>query len=324
MKRDYLKRVGAVMLSLAVFVAFSFVVAPEAYAAKSKGKKYPVVVQIDYSWSESEVGSDEVHSGHSTTKYTYNKQGLQTGAVDENGKTVFTHSKKGFITSEKFYDTNGKLTGRYVYKLKKNGDISKSYYYEGTSKKASYVTTYTYYKKGVIKTMTTKEDGYTYKVWYDKKGNIKKEVNSGPTEVYDKDKDEWVEGTYTSTTTNKNTLNKKGNAKKTISTYVYKDSAGYTDKSVSTITRSFKYKKGRIVKMLEKVTAKNSEGKTDYTETTTEVNNYTKKGYIKSSSRTSVTKYADGDSSTYKNKSVYKYKSIKVAKKYRHLYKAKK
>jgi len=76
--------------------------------------------------------------------------------------------------------------------------------------------------------------------------------------------------------------------------------------------------------MVEKVTAKNSEGKTDYTETNTEVNNYTKKGYIKSSSRTTTTKYTDGDTYTYKNTSTYKYKSIKVAKKYRHLYKVKK
>ena len=326
MKRDYLKRIGAVMLSLAVFVAFSFVVAPEAYAAKSKGKKYPVVVQIDRTWTYSNSWSEgENSTGKSSTKFTYNKQGLCTGRSDEDGKVVFTHSKKGYVTSEKIYDTDGKLQSRYVYKLKKNGDVSKEYYYEGTSKKASSVTSYTYYKKGVTKTMTTKDtDGYTYKVWFDKKGNVKKEVNSGNTEVYDKSKDEYVPGTYTSTTTNKNTLNKKGNAKKTISTTVYKDSKGNSNKTVSTITRSFKYKKGRIVKMVEKVTAKNTEGKTDYTETTTEVNTYTKKGYIKSSSSTTTTKYSDGDVSTGKHTSTYKYKSIKVAKKYRHLYKVKK
>ena len=323
MKRDYLKRVGAVMLSFMVFVAFSFVVAPEAYAAKSKGKKTPVVVQIDETWS-STSSWDGSNSGKSSFKYTYNKQGLCTSGYDADGKIVYTHNKKGYVTSEKYYNKEGKLQSRNVYKLKKNGDISKSYFYEGTDKKASSVTSYTYYKKGVTKTMTTKEDGYTYKVWFDKKGNIKKEVHSGQTDVYDKSKDEWVDGTYTRTITNKNTLNKKGNAKKTVSTSVFKDSSGYTDKSVSTTTRSFKYKKGRIVKMVEKVTSKNSEGKVEYTETNTEVNNYTKKGYIKSSSRTTTTKYTDGDTYTYKNTSTYKYKSIKVAKKYRHLYKVKK
>lgn len=328
MKRDYLKRGGAILLSVMVFVAFSVVVTPDAYAAKSKGKKYPVTSEVTNAWSYLNTYSDgekDGESGKDIMVYHYDKNGLCTSVTNGNLKTVYTHNKKGYVTSTKEYDGNT-LSTMTTYKVKKNGDVSSlKFYVAGKGFKTPYQTmSYTYWKKGVVKTTVNKLGDDTYKTWYDKKGNITKEVSSGKTTIWDEKKGDTVDGTYTETATYKNKLDKKGHAIKTTVTRVNKLSNGNTEKSTETITRSYKYKKNKILKCTTNTVRKNSEGKVEYKDKTVETNTYNKSGYLTKSTYEDTWSYSDGETYSNKSTSTIKYKRVKVAKKYRHLYKKKK
>lgn len=293
MHRETVRRGLAMMLSAVVFLALPFMFTTEANAA-SGSKTIYVVTQMNSTY-ESSNGSVE----KSVIKYTYNKNGLlkqQTSkGITDAYKIVYSRNKAGAVTGTKSYNSEGKLQGVTSNTIK-NGNIVKSKSYNvdpATGKKTLFSTTTRTYKKGKLtKEVTKGASGYTDTATYYSNGVIKKSVFKSADSEY----------VYN--------YNKKGLPTTATSKSTY---AGYTQTSTSTydITTN---KKGYITK--EVVTTKVTANGTTTTEVNTAKNKYTfKSGRLVK--QVSTHTYKSGDYSySSKDTTTYKYKAVKVLKKY--------
>jgi len=295
MRSKHLRRVISLVLAFAMFIIFPMAFTLEAQAASTKTFYFRTSFKQVAKYSTGDKDSY-------TTKSTYGKNGLiKTRTYSDGSKSVYTHDKYGYVKTEKSYDPNGKLdtTYSYVYKYGKNGlpKTEKQYMKIGSGKKELLGTsTYTYYankryKKIIYKT----EDGKATSL-YRKDGTQKSYTFKG-------------KNGYST----KATYDSHGSTK----TWIYTGD-GYTSKENHT---TLKYdKKGNIIK--DVYTMKTIYGGDTYKSKCTETTKYT---YDKHNNITkSVTKIKNTDSSgnttvtTYTN--TYKWKAIKVAKKYWHLF----
>ena len=165
----------------------------------------------------------------------------------------------------------------------------------GNGKLVNETETYTYYKNGLQKSITdaagSKEvysynkKGYVTKIrYYESKGSADK------TSVYDM------------------TFNKKGD--------LIFDSGKFSSESY-TDSYSFKYDdKGNPIQMISTYSWKNSDGSGTVVTTESYVYTYDKNNNVKKAIVTYTEKLADGSTSTYTNIYTYKYKKVKVPRKY--------
>ena len=296
MRKKYFRRIVSLVLALAVFVMFPMAFTQEAQAA-SKTKTFYVVTQQTTTYTNSD-GSTEKN----VTKYTYDKNGLRKTVVSKGYmpyyKAVYTRNKAGLVTSYKSYNEDGKLTWITSYTIK-NGKIVKSKDYQvdpDTGKKTLFSSTTITYKKGKpTKEVTKYSDGDTSTLTYYSNGAPKKEVSKG------------ANGTYIYN------YNKKGNMTSSSSNYTSYD--GTKMKSTSTYTyRDIKNKKGDTTKFV--VTEKRTEnGKTKKIVNTSTYQYTYKSGRMAKVVTTTKSKGGDYEY-TNKTTTTYKYKAVKVAKKY--------
>jgi len=291
------KRLLAVMLS--VFVAMGFMVPfTQTASAASKTKTFYVTTQTKTVY-KNEDGSKETF----LLKYKYNKNGLVTeayskGYVSDGSTTKYTRNSAGIVKTAKTYDKDGKQIEERKGTIK-NGKVTKSrtYTFIDGKKKLAESSTFTYTKKGQIKKEVVTHEDYgksTYIYTYWPNGNTKKMICRSSdykyVENFDKKgnltstKTTYGTGEYktTTTATYKYKFNKKGYVTKEVVTEKMTDASGNTTKTVRTYTYKYTYNKAGYVKREE--------------------SNYTSK---------------TGDH-TYKSSSVttYKYKKVKVPKKY--------
>lgn len=290
-------RLMALMLS--VFVAIGFTIPfTQTASAASKTKSFYVVTKVNTTLKNND-GS--IEKGY--TKYTYDKKGLvkqmySQGIFTSGEKDVYVRNDSGMVKSTKTYNKSGKLIGTTTNTIK-NGKVKTSKHYNvKNGKKTLYSTsTYTYNKKGRVTKETFKTtDGVsnTSTYTYYANGKIKKEVlkTSSGTYTYNYDKKgrvktakEVITGDYafTANSTYKYTTNKKGDITKRVCTMKITGSEG-TSTDVETTTYKYTYdkKSGKPSKV---------------------VRNY------KSVSDNGLS-YSSSSTDTYK------YKKVKVAKKY--------
>ncbi len=299
MNRSIRTRGFAILLSLAVMIVFSFAMSAEVYAASKK-----TVYVVTSETHTYQFAPDDVEKW--TYKNTYFKTGLLKqsshtrsggGKTIEKGKAVYQRNAKGAPTTIKQY-LNGSVTFMTKNTVNKKGRITKSkgYNVANGKKTLAEVTNNTYWSNGKLKKAVTKGQGegaYTYTATYRKNGTIKKSVNISDY------------GKYTTT------YNKKGRATKEVYTY------GSDDWETSgTITYTYKTnKKGHVTK--EVSTDKSTfNGETSKTVTTTKnTYKYDSHGNI-TKQTTTITRKNGDNTSTTKNIHTYKYKKMKIAKKY--------
>ena len=175
MKNSLLKKSGSMLLSMALVLTFVFALPQEASAA-SKTKKFQV--QSSSAYTDTYTNTDyngnlhtETSKGSSVYKY---KNGLCTQINNNDGKTVYTRNKKGYVTQIKRFDKAGKLKSVSKLTVNKNGDITKEQFYSvnGSTHTLDSTTTKTYWKKGAVKQSVTTDRYGTSTSTYDKYGNI--------------------------------------------------------------------------------------------------------------------------------------------------------
>ena len=214
-----------------------------------------------------------------------------------NGKWVkdtekYTYYKNGHQKS--ITDAEGKE----VYSYNKKGYVTKIRYYESKGKKPADIRTYKYKynKKGLA--VKASEYGKNKKLLgkarltYYKNGRKKAQhyISADKTSVYDM------------------TFNKKGD--------LIFDSGKFSSESY-TDSYSFKYDdKGNPMQMISTYSWKNSDGSGTVVTTESYVYTYDKNNNVKKAIVTYTEKLADGSTSTYTNIYTYKYKKVKVPRKY--------
>ena len=290
MKNNLIKRITAIMLSLAVFALFPAAFTQEAQAAS--GKKFYVCTQSTTVYNYGD-GSDTY-----TTTYTYSKNGLMKTAKYSDGETAkYTRDKKGYVTKITRYNSAGALVSTTTFKNKYNKKklltSQQAYITSDGSTRLSYTSTYTYYKnkkikKEVLKYASGGSDTYNYY----KNGNIKSSVYVS------------ADGSTSSAK-----YDKKGNCK------------SYTSKNWSENHSVLKYdKKGNLIKDVYTET-ETYDGKTDTTkyELSTTYKYDKHKNIIKSVTTRKVT-HPDGTVSNITTTYTAKWKAVKVPKKFRHFF----
>ena len=300
MKQKSLKRFASLLLSVMVFMVFSMASAMEVNAAGTK-TVYVISKSETVSTSTSTIdGETKTEKNTHTGKHYYNKYGLQTKSVYNDRYTRYSRDKKGYITGYDNYDKKGNKIGATVITRKSNGDISKAkseeYNSDGKTVYSS-TTTFKYWSKGVIKKRSQKGDGLNRTSYYDKKGNLTKEVL---------DNGDVIEYSRTFYKSGK----AKGMPKKETASYSGNDSI---KKCVTNNTYDFN-KKGRISKQLQKSTCTYKDGSTSQSTYTLQYT-YDKRG---NTTKTIETSKNEGYSSKFVTTTTYK--KISVPKKYWHLF----
>lgn len=298
MKHYKFKRCISLLLSVMVFVVMTMVSATEVDAASSKTFYVPKTEKTTYVYTSTyEDGTTNTDKESWTTSYYYGKNGLENKYTSESGTSKISRNSKGYVTGVKSYDKNGKLQSTTTYTRKSNGDATKmkSYDYSSGKKKLSFTSTYTYWRKGVIKKSTRKDaDGSTTVYNYNKKGNITSYSADG--------------GKYK--TTYKHTF-KNGRLAKEVAT----NSGSNNDGSVATTTFTYKVKNGKVIKEVATCTTKYKDGTTDK-RVTTSTYTYNSKGKITKTVSETKADYAYGGSYTSKMTTTTTYKKVSVNKKY--------
>ncbi len=219
-------------------------------------------------------------------------------AKNGNGKLVnetetYTYYKNGLQKS--ITDAAG---SKEVYSYNRKGYVTKIRYYESKGKKPADIRTYKYKynKKGLA--VKASEYGKNKKLLgkarltYYKNGRKKAQryISADKTSVYDM------------------TFNKKGD--------LIFDSGKFIGESY-TNSYSFKYDdKGNPTQMISTYSWQNSDGSGTVVTTESYVYTYDKNNNVKKAIVTYTDKLADGSTSTYTSMYTYKYKKVKVPKKY--------
>ena len=256
--KKYAKRYLSLVLAFTLVFAIPFAFTQEASAA-SKSKKQTVYLQTKVV-SVTKYSTGETYKD--TTKNTYNKKGQLTKSVYSSkgykATTKYKYNKKGYMTSLKEYDKKNKLTYQVTVKMNKKGMPAKriSYDVNGKKKKKTYVETYKYSGKKLVKiswkdytdnstgsydpNAPITQDNVNYK--YDNHGNIIEENNT----------DSYTEDGVTYTTVSKTvysyTYNKAGAITKSSSTTtsVTTDTNGGKETSTSSNVTTYKLKKMKV------------------------------------------------------------------------------
>ncbi len=266
MNKSIISRSIAVILSIVVVMAFSFVPGDQAYAASKKTVYRVVSASFVNTYSNGEVDKWKV-----TQTYNKNAQLKKYESIRSDGvwKNVFKRNKKGTVTKINEYDGKKLTAVTKSTSINKKGLVTKEkrYVVKDGKKILESVTKNTYYSNRQLKKSSTEStDGsFKYIDCFRKNGTLKKSESiysdSKRTTTYDK-KGSPVKEVYsfgsggyktTGTKTFKNKYNKKGDLVKSVET----DKSTYaeiTETIVTTSTIKYKYDKhGNILKQSKKV-----------------------------------------------------------------------
>lgn len=294
MQNKALRRVLSIILSLAVFIVFPLSFTQEVQAASTK--TFYVTTQY-----KNVTTSSNGSKSTSTSKQTYDKNGLRTsslyssnsGDYSYESKTVYKHNKRGYISAVKVYDKDGKLTDNMSYSYKYNSKglpvTQKTYRISSGNKTLVSTGTITYYTNGVTKKESSKDtDGGSVVTTYYSSGVLKS-----------------YKYTAADGSVSVQTFDKKG------SQISYK-SNGYSE-----VHSTMKYdKKGNLVKDVYTVTSSYEGQETEYTVTETTTYTYDSHKNVTKSVTKIVNTMPDGSTDTSTRTYTAKYKAVKVAKKF--------
>ena len=230
MKRSFLKKAGALAVTLSM--AVGLFAAPLPLQAAGKTETVYVMTKLS---TVAQTGDDTEPFNVDPTTYTYTNKGLLKTSVTPWSTIKYKYSGKKLVGSEGIpaedMGTEEGNTFKYTYDSKNRLKTAtfNSTFSDGT--KISYVTTYKYDKNNNVKSKTTVYNGddstpSTYYYSYNSKGQLIKETSSDSDLV------------------KKYTYNNKGFVKKTVTTYtVDEKSEGFTENYTYTYTKQGNVKK---------------------------------------------------------------------------------
>lgn len=314
------KRYLSVLLTFALVLALPLAATQEVNAA-SGGKKINQPVQVVTTSTDSDGTSSSV------VNYVYNKKGLVTEALSDNGyRTVYTYSKTGIIKTRQRYNKSGVLVSERVNTIKgkklrtstfydiengqrvldsttsykyKKGKLAKETWVSADGKRAEIIT---YRKNGKQSSYTYAAPGETRKAVFDKRGNMtSKTITDEDGTVVWNYVNKYKKGRLISKTATR--TNAKGVVTPEGTTVFSYTKKGLLKSSVYTYTDTYTDDNGAVV--------------VGGTQTETTNYTYTKAGLVKSKVYTYVWKGTDGTTETYSDTTNIAYKKIKTKSKVR-------